>query len=216
MNFQVGMFLFLLKIYLIFLINGALHQDLDTSISKQLRMGFINSEYFSGGQVIFEQSIPDAKENKRAFVLLGLGSAYKLKPELEAYANFSQNFRSINFTDLAVVNPNLIVDSLLEDESGFNFDLGIRGSVLDGAIRFDASLFYLKYKDRIGITEIIVPDPAVIERAVAYRTNIGDARIIGLETYIEAELLQLIYKKKNEKVWLDCVFSTLVYCMDNT
>lgn len=155
--------------------------------------GFYKERVFSGGQVIFEQKFEDAKVNERAFALFGLGLGYRLKDELELYANISQNYRAINFSDLAVVNPNLVVDSLLRDENGFNADLGFRGQVLDSRIRFDWSVFYLHYRDRIGVSEIVVPDPAVVERAVAFRTNIGNARIIGLESYIEADLWRLAF-----------------------
>lgn len=160
--------------------------------------GYYKERIFSGGQLLFEQKFTNAKENSRALMLAGLGIGHKIKDDIEAYANFSQNYRSINFSDLAVVNPNLIVDSLLKDEKGFNFDLGIRGSLFNDAIRFDGSLFYLSYQDRIGVGEIVVPDPAVIEKAVAYRTNIGDARIVGLEAYMEADLWRLITKTTND------------------
>ncbi len=163
--------------------------------------GYFKSQVISGGQVIFEQKIEDAKENARHFALLGLGTGFKLTPKLEIYGNFSQNYRSINFSDLAVVNPNLVVDSLLKDERGFNADLGIRGKLFKGAIQLDASLFYLQYMDRIGVGEIVIPDPAVVERAVAFRTNIGDARIIGLETYVEANVWKML-KGKRENISL--------------
>jgi Fe(3+) dicitrate transport protein len=149
--------------------------------------GFYKERVFSGGQVIFEQKFEDSQVNPRSLILAGLGVGYKTKENVEMYANFSQNYRSINFSDLAVVNPNLIVDSLLTDEKGFNIDLGIRGEFWNNAVRFDANVFHLSYQDRIGTGEIIIPDPAVIERAVAYRTNIGDAKIFGLESYIEAD-----------------------------
>ena len=151
--------------------------------------GFYKERVFSGGEVIFEQTIPDARENSRAFVLLGLGSAYQLGKTNEVYANFSQNYRSINFTDLSVVNPNLIVDSLLQDEKGFNIDLGWRGQLGENRVRFDVSLFHLRYQNRIGIADIVVPDPILVEKAIAYRTNIGDARILGLEMLIQTALI---------------------------
>lgn len=164
--------------------------------------GFYKERVFSGGELIFEQKFEDARENSRSLALLGLGVGYQIAPEVEAYANFSQNYRSINFTDLAVVNPNLVVDSLLKDESGFNADLGIRGNLLRGVIRFDASLFYLRYQDRIGIGEIVVPDPVVIEKAVAFRTNIGDARIVGLEAYAEMDIWQYLQPGTTEGSFL--------------
>ena len=160
--------------------------------------GYYKERVFSGGQVILEQTFQDAKDNGRHFLLAGLGVGYKILEDLEVYGNFSQNYRSINFSDLAVVNPNLIVDSLLQDEQGYNIDLGFRGNVLNNAIRFDASLFFLNYQNRIGVGEIIINDPSSGEKAVAFRTNIGNARIIGLETYIEADVLKLLKKEKED------------------
>lgn len=153
--------------------------------------GFYKERVYSGGQVIFERKFEDARRNSRSFLLLGIGVGRKLKEDVELYANFSQNYRSINFSDLAVVNPNLIVDSLLKDERGYNADLGLRGTLAGGAVSFDASLFYLHYRDRIGVGELVVSDPVMVEKSVAYRTNIGDARIAGVEAYAEADLWKL-------------------------
>lgn len=169
--------------------------------------GYYKERVFSGGQVIFEQTFQDAKENGRSFLLAGLGIGHKISETLEVYGNFSQNYRSINFNDLAIVNPNLIVDSLLQDEQGYNLDLGFRGKILNNAVRFDASLFFLNYQNRIGVGEIIIQDPAFGDKAVAFRTNIGNARIIGLETYIEADVLKLL--KKERKDWSLSWFTNL-------
>ncbi len=160
--------------------------------------GYYKERVFSGGQVIFEQKFEDSQVNPRSLVLAGLGIGYKPTQNIELYANASQNYRSINFSDLAVVNPNLVVDSLLQDEKGFNIDFGIRGEFRDNAIRFDANIFHLSYQDRIGTGEIIIPDPAVIERAVAYRTNIGDAQIFGIESYIEVDFWRFIQPENTD------------------
>lgn len=158
--------------------------------------GYYKQRVFSGGQVIFEQRLEDAQVNERSFLLMGLGLGYQLKQGLEAYANISQNYRAINFSDLAVVNPNLVVDSLLQDERGYNADIGLRGSLFKERLRFDLSAFYLRYNGRIGLSEITVPDPITVERQSAYRTNIGDARILGLEAYAEADLWRLAFGEK--------------------
>ena len=153
--------------------------------------GFYKERVFSGGQLIFEQKFDDAKENKRQILLLGLGTGYKLSKGIEAYANFSQNYRSINFSDLALVNPNLLIDSTLTDEKGFNADFGVRGTLFKETVNFDFSTFYLRYQNRIGLSEIIISDPTGIEKAVAFRTNVGDARMVGMEAYIEADVLKI-------------------------
>jgi Fe(3+) dicitrate transport protein len=154
--------------------------------------GYYRQRVFSGGEVIFDRQVPDADENERQFALLGLGLGFRPAESTELYANISQNYRAINFSDLVVVNPNLVIDSLLRDESGYNAELGIRGQAARGALRFDANVFYLRYNDRIGLREITVPDPIVIERLTTLRTNIGDAALYGFEAFAEAEVVRWI------------------------
>jgi Fe(3+) dicitrate transport protein len=154
--------------------------------------GYYKEKVLSGGQVIFEQQLEDQQKNERQLVLLGLGLGHRLTNEIEAYANISQNYRAINFSDLAQVNPNLVIDSLLEDEKGSTFDIGLRGQAKDNLIRFDLSGFYLRYNNRIGLTALTLSDPILIEKQVAYRTNIGNARVLGLEGFIEADIWRLI------------------------
>ncbi len=154
--------------------------------------GYFYKRIYSGNDIVFEEKIDDAKKNKRTILLAGLGLSYQLKEELEIYANFSQNYRSINFTDLAIQNPNILVDSLLQDEKGFNFDLGIRGNLFKDKIKIDATAFALRYNNRIGIKDVIIQNEIGVNSLVDFRTNIGDALILGLETYIESDLIQFI------------------------
>ncbi len=159
--------------------------------------GYFKRQVFSGGQMIFEEKNEEMRENSRSFALLGLGLGHKVKRNMEAYFNFSQNYRSINFSDLAIVNPNIIVDSLLRDERGFNADLGLRGKIAKDKIQFDFSAFFLSYQDRIGLGEIIQRDRFGSEQAISFRTNIGDARILGLEFYGETDLLKWFFSDSN-------------------
>lgn len=150
--------------------------------------GYYRQRVFSGGQVIFDRRIEDQDLNERSFPLFGLGLGYRVSENLEAYANVSQNYRSINFTDLTVANPNLIVDSLLKDESGYNAEIGLRGQAMKGALQFDGGLFYLRYNDRIGLTETLVDDPISIQRLATLRTNVGNANLYGLELFAELDI----------------------------
>ncbi|MBD3627468.1 MAG: TonB-dependent receptor [Cyclobacterium sp.] len=127
-------------------------------------------------------------DRKRSFVFGGLGFSYKPKENHEFYANFSQNYRSINFNDIRVNNPNLVVDENIQDERGYNFDLGIRGN-RDRKFNYDISLFYLKYQDRIGA--ILQTDPESF-RIYRYRTNVADAYSMGLEAFGEMDLLRVL------------------------
>lgn len=137
------------------------------------------------GNVIRDEVVPEDRSNSRNVLLLGLGLSYKPSEQMEVYGNFSQNYRAINFNDMRVINPNQLVDQNLQDESGYSTDLGFRGNI-SGLLNYDASLFYLAYEDRINLTFV----PGTTNRI---RTNVGDSRNYGLETFVEADLLKLYY-----------------------
>lgn len=136
--------------------------------------------------IIFEQKRNEQRNLPRTFVLGGLGLSYKVKPELEVYGNFSQNYRSVTFSDLRVVNPSFRIDTNINDERGWSSDLGLRGSISD-VFRFDGNLFYLYYGNRIG--EYTAKEGS---RVLRVRDNIGVAQIYGLETFMELDVLRLL------------------------
>jgi Fe(3+) dicitrate transport protein len=143
------------------------------------------------GNILTDNNIEDNRSNSRSFVLGGIGVSYKPKSSLEYYANFSQNYRSINFNDMRIVNTNARVDPNLQDETGYTADLGIRGNYKD-IISYDASAFLLTYNDRIG--QLLVQDE-VLFNYYLLRTNISDSRSYGIETFVEIELLKLFQLK---------------------
>ena len=136
------------------------------------------------GNVISVQENFEDRTDTRYFPLLGLGASYYLSQNLNLYSNFSQNFRSITFSDLRVNNPNFQLDSLITDERGFNVDLGVRGKLLSW-LTMDASVFWLEYSSRIG--EYLLPG-----LTTSLRTNTGDSRHFGIESYTEFNILKLL------------------------
>ncbi len=140
------------------------------------------------GQILSLTPVEDDQVNKRSFVLLGLGMSYKTRKGKEIYANFSQNYRSVNFNDLRVINVNFEVAEDLKDESGFNIDLGIRGEI-EQKLTFDASLFFLQYNDRIGSVLTVDEQTNIPKRR---RQNVSDARIIGVETFGEVDISKIL------------------------
>lgn len=146
------------------------------------------------GNVIYDTTIYENKINERSFLFGGVGLSFKPKEALELYGNFSQNYRAINFNDIRVNNPSLVVDESLKDERGYNADFGARG-FLGNLLSYDVSLFYLGYRDRIGTVLRTEPDPRfnnLINRTFRYRTNIADAAIVGMESLVEVNLNELI------------------------
>ncbi len=138
----------------------------------------------------FGTLLRDDKSNGRSFVIAGLGLSYYVYKTTELYANFSQGYRAINFNDLRVVNPSQKVDPNLKDARGYNADIGYRGNIRN-ILSFDIGAYYLRYNNRIG--DIRVVDS--IYNIYQYRTNVADARSIGIETYGELDVWQWLHPK---------------------
>ena len=161
------------------------------SITPGIRFEHIDTKaegyYYKKNIFIADDKVEENKANPRSFFLLGVGSSYKLGTGIEAYANISGNYRSVNFNDLRIVNTNARVDPNLKDETGYNIDLGFRGTFRNW-LYADVSLFYLKYNDRIG--SIFTTDTSYM--TYRYRTNVADSRNLGLELLLEGDLLKAI------------------------
>lgn len=163
------------------------------SITPGARFEHINTKaqgyYYKKNIFIADDKIEETKENPRSFMLLGIGSSWKFKGQTELYANVSQNYRSINFNDLRVVNTNARVDPNLKDETGYNLDLGFRGTYQNW-LYVDLSFFYLKYNDRIG--SIFVRDTSFMTYRL--RTNVSDSRNVGMEFLLDGDVLKALSK----------------------
>lgn len=181
------------------------------SLTPGLRYEFINTSakgYYqdlvvtpgaNGFDTLRNEAVNENYQLPRSILLAGLGFSYLPNDEIEIYANFSQNYRAVNFNDIRIVNPNQIVDPNLKDESGFNADHGIRGKIKN-YFNYDFSLFYLSYNNRIGNIQIERPDsenPTIIQ-TITEKTNIGNARVFGLESFFEWDIFKTFSSKKTE------------------
>ena len=137
------------------------------------------------------------RNRNRDFIIGGIGLNYKLAKDIEIYANFSQNYRSINFSDMQIKNQNFKINPNLKDERGYNADLGIRGNI-KSKLYFDASIYTLFYKNRIGSQLKTDTNENRIPQTIQYRTNIAQSRTIGFEMMVEADWIQILSKQSNE------------------
>ena len=181
------------------------------SITPGLRFEYIKTEaegYYRNiirdlaGNTLVDERITEDRSRDRSFLLFGIGSSYRPNASIEIYGNFSQNYRAMNFNDIRVDVGNLEVDPNIQDESGFNADLGIRGQV-DDIFQYDVTGFHLSYEDRIGTVLRTEPNPKfnnLVDRTFRYRTNIADARIFGLESFAEVDILSLLKKDSGAKL----------------
>jgi Fe(3+) dicitrate transport protein len=158
------------------------------------------------GTKIQDQLVPTSESRQRNFVLLGMGLSYKHNSAAEFYANISENYRSVTFADITIINPNYLIDPNIKDEFGYTGDFGFRGSYKK-YFSYDIGGFYLSYKDRIGF--ILEEDPT--DNSVkTKRTNIGDAYLFGIESLFDLNLAD-IFLKDNRFLWSYFVnFSSIV------
>jgi Fe(3+) dicitrate transport protein len=175
------------------------------NVTPGLRIEYIHTEaegYYRllnkdlAGNILLDKKTEDNRSNTRQFILVGIGTQYKLTYWLEFYTNFSENYRSINFNDMRVTNPNFQVNPNLKDESGFTFDGGFRG-VLKNILYFDVSGFWLNYTNRIGT--VLKVDSSTFQ-IIRYRTNVSDSRSIGLETFAEIDWMKCFQKASQHKL----------------
>ena len=125
-------------------------------------------------------------------MLFGLGISYKPLKDIEFYSNFSQNYRSVTFADISIINPSFVVNENIKDEDGFTFDLGLRGNYHE-MLYFDISSFLLSYNERIGFIQKLMPDGNVKSE----RGNVGDATIYGLESLFNLNLSSIFDLKQH-------------------
>ena len=136
------------------------------------------------GNVILNNTIENNNKRERAFILLGVGLSYK--SIVEFYANISQNYRSVTFADISIINPAYTINPEISDENGQTIDFGLRGDYKD-FVSFDISSFGLFYNDRIGFIQKLYSDGSVKSE----RGNIGDAFIYGLEALVDFNINKL-------------------------
>lgn len=178
------------------------------SVTPGLRYEFISTKAdgFYGnvqrdlaGNVINITRTDEFRKNNRQFILAGIGVSYKPFTKSEIYGNVSQNYRSITFSDMRISNPSSVIDPDMKDEKGYSIDLGVR-SQQTSFFNYDVSLFYLNYNNRIG--EIQFYDES--NRILRLRSNVGQAVIMGIESYAEADFYKMLVPESKD-------FSTVLF-----
>jgi len=131
----------------------------------------------------------------RTVLLGGLGIGYQLTTNTDIYANASQSFRPFLFGDLYPTSFVDETDPQLKDAKGFNLDLGYRG-VVNGFLNFDVSGFILKYNNRVGDIDRSKLINGVTT-SYKFKTNAGDSKSYGLESFFEVDPLRALKIKSN-------------------
>ncbi|MDX2195130.1 MAG: TonB-dependent receptor [Cytophagales bacterium] len=140
----------------------------------------------------------------RNFPIAGLGLCYHVRETIEIYANATQNFRSITFSDLRLANVNFKLDPDIKDEYGYNIDIGSRGEI-SNFLSYDLSVFLLSYNGRIGFVTRTDPNTFIDYR---WQTNVGDTRHAGIESYVEADVFKMLNINNSQSV---SIFTNMSY-----
>ena len=126
----------------------------------------------------------EPKQQGRVFLLFGFGSEVQITSNTNVYANISQSYRPVTYSELTPATSTELIDQNLKDASGYNADLGYRGKYKN-FLSFDLGAFYLKYDNRIG---------TVSQNNLPFRTNVGTSVSRGLESFIELDAIKLLSK----------------------
>lgn len=158
------------------------------SLTPGLRVEWIQSEaegeyreviYDGAGGIVEDSLFSSYERRSRGVVLPGMGFSWLTARGTEVYGNAVANYRAINFSDIQLNNLGVVIDPDIADEGGFNLDLGLRKKT--EFLSLDLGIFGLWYRDKIGLITTTVPDPVLIQRPVLLRTNLSNARTLGVE-----------------------------------
>jgi Fe(3+) dicitrate transport protein len=142
---------------------------------RALASGYINTS--SSGSI-------NDQQRDRNVLLFGIGTEFTTSTTSNIYFNFSQGFRPVLFSELTPSATIDVIDPSIQDASGSNADLGFRGSLFQNILKFDVGVFRLFYDNRIGTISV---DNA------PFRTNIGASLSQGVESYVELDLMRLLF-----------------------
>lgn len=166
------------------------HLTNNWSVTPGIRIEYLQNKYNgytededSAGQTLIVN--PTIKQ--RTFALVGLGTQYTLNDNVNAYANYSQSYRPITYENLTPFGSVAHIDNRLKDIHAGNIDIGIRG-MINKAVHFDISIFYIDYKNRISDIE----QKDAMGNPYLFRTNTGDSRHVGIESYVEVNLSNIL------------------------
>ncbi len=174
--------------------SGILQKDIDRStrtaaVFAENRFNFGRLKIVPGARleminISINENIPSTlelglrEEDDFSTVLLpGLGVAYDLGDDTEAYANATTGYKPRTYSDVVPLNSGDTISSDLDPAHSTMYETGIRGTPLSW-VRFDSSVFLASFTDQFG-------------RVGSNIQNVGDSRTYGLDLMTEFATLRL-------------------------
>ncbi len=129
-----------------------------------------------------EKIYANNQTHTRTFLMSGVGLQYKFGEHNSFYANYSQSYKPVTYSDLSPFGTVAKIDQNLKDAYADNADFGFRGTIKN-ILNFDISAFYINYKNKIGYV-LKTQDTLTY----LFRTNTGGSEHKGVEAYVELNL----------------------------
>lgn len=115
-------------------------------------------------------------------VLGGIGAEYTLEPGTALYANVSQGYRPVIFSEAVPTGGTTFVNQDIEEGKSLEYEIGLRSHPHDW-LSYDVSAFLLQFNDQIG--SVAVPGGTSVE-------NVGDSVHQGVDASVQVDLLHLV------------------------
>ena len=127
---------------------------------------------------------------------------YQATPDFMVYASFSKGVNA------AVGNANILTASALVQQAAIdaggllllnpdkvtNYEIGAKGTLFNGALRYASAIYYARWKDQVNALTIAIPDPSSTTgfSFVNVSNNTGNLDMYGLETDLSWRINDLI------------------------
>ena len=135
-----------------------------------------------------------------------MGIQFKTSSSSNIYGNISQAYRPIeySFQYPLGLDVDAKIDPHLKDISGYNADLGWRGSIKN-FLNFDIGGFYMVKNNEIAI-ETLTDESGNL---YTYETNVANSVHEGVETYVELNIMKLFTDRS--KIGTISFFNSFAY-----
>jgi iron complex outermembrane receptor protein len=127
---------------------------------------------------------------------------YKISPDMMVYASISKGVNA------ALNNVNILSSSatvqtaastsggllLLNPEKVTNYEAGIKGTAMDGALRYSTAVYFAQWNDQVNSLTIAIPDAASTTGFSFFNvsTNVGRAKLYGIESDVSWKVSPLV------------------------
>lgn len=145
------------------------------SITPGLRLETFDQEVHT--RFVSPAAADRSREVSDHVLLGGLGAEYEVSPQGSAYANVSQSYRPMMFTESVPTGGGQVVNGDLEEGKAIEYELGYRAKPADG-VSCDVSVFQLDFEDQIGTQGTTT-------------ANVGDATHRGIDLMAAADFFEL-------------------------